>query len=397
VHHLGGERGHGAAVEVVRVPRGPVLSGEEKAQIWAGLKRGETLDELACRLGRSFSGVRYVAYQRGYVAPRGGQHSGFRLSAAERDEIAVAVAAGDSLRSIAARLGRAPSTISREVRRNGGTAYRAVAAQAATERRARRPKPAKLAVNIRLRDAVAAMLKMRWSPEQIAQRLAVEFPDDAEMRVSAETIYQSLFIQGRGALRKELASCLRTGRATRRPRARSHGPGPIPDLVSISERPAEVEDRAVPGHWEGDLIMGASQRSAVATLVERSTRYTLLCALPAGHSAPAVRDALAAKIGDLPASLRRTLTWDRGGEMAQHVNFSVDTGVQVYFCDPHSPWQRGTNENTNGLLRQYLPKSSDLSRYDQTQLDAIADELNGRPRKTLNWLNPAERLAQLLQ
>jgi len=192
---------------------------------------------------------------------------------------------------------------------------------------------------------------------------------------------------------------LRTGRALRVPRARARQRAwaHVTPEVLISERPAEVEDRAVPGHWEGDLIMGASQRSAVATLVERSTRYTLLCALPAGHSAPAVRDALAAKIGDLPASLRRTLTWDRGGEMAQHVNFSVDTGVQVYFCDPHSPWQRGTNENTNGLLRQYLPKTSDLSRYDQTQLDAIADELNGRPRKTLNWLNPAERLAQLLQ
>jgi IS30 family transposase len=241
------------------------------------------------------------------------------------------------------------------------------------------------------------MLTRKCSPQQIARRLRVEYPHDPEMWVSHETIYQSLFVQGRGSLRKELHRCLRSGRATRRPRGRrDQGRGRIPNMVMISERPAEIEDRAVPGHWEGDLVMGAGNRSAIGTLVERQTRYVLLCRLPNGHHADAVRDAITKRIRTLPTQLRRSLTWDQGKEMSQHIAFTVATGIQVYFCDPHSPWQRGTNENTNGLLRQYFPKGTDLTSHSQQHLNAVARELNGRPRQTLNWLTPSERLTELI-
>jgi transposase, IS30 family len=241
------------------------------------------------------------------------------------------------------------------------------------------------------------MLEQRWSPQQIARRLKREYPDEPEMWVSHETIYQSLFVQGRGSLRKELHRCLRSGRATRRPRnRRANGAGHIPNMVMISERPAEVEDRAVPGHWEGDLIMGSSNRSAIGTLVERNTRYVELLHLPNGHTAAEVRDAMTAKICQLPEHLRRSVTWDQGTEMSQHVEFTVETGVQIYFCDPHSPWQRGSNENTNGLLRQYFPKGTDLSVHTAEHLDAVAAQLNGRPRQTLDWMKPSEKLAELI-
>jgi IS30 family transposase len=243
---------------------------------------------------------------------------------------------------------------------------------------------------------VERLLEARWSPQQIAWQLRHDHPHDPEMWVSHETIYQSLFVQGRGALRAELHRCLRTGRARRRPFHRVRG-GEIPDMVLISERPAEVEDRAVPGHWEGDLIIGKANRSAIGTLVERQTRYLMLVALPSGRTAEAVRQALAEKILALPVELRRSLTWDRGSEMAEHVRFTVDTGVQIYFCDPHSPWQRGSNENTNGLVRQYFPKGTDLSVHSQDQLDAVARELNSRPRQTLGWMKPSEALAKVLR
>ena len=241
-----------------------------------------------------------------------------------------------------------------------------------------------------------ADLEAWWSPEQIARRLREEFGNDASMRISHETIYRSLYVQGRGELRRELARCLRTGRAKRRHRGRVEQRGRIPDMVMISERPPEVEDRAVPGHWEGDLIMGKDNRSAIGTLVERSTRYVMLLHLPDGRSAERVRDAMTATIQTLPASLRRTLTWDQGREMGEHRQFTIDTGVEVFFCDPHSPWQRGSNENTNGLLRQYFPKGTDLSVHDAAALRAAADSLNGRPRKTLDWKNPSEKLAELI-
>jgi len=241
------------------------------------------------------------------------------------------------------------------------------------------------------------MLKRKYSPQQIARRLKLEYPHDPEMWVSHETIYQSLFVQGRGTLRKELHRCLRSGRALRRPRNRRvENRGRIPNMVMISERPAEIEDRAVPGHWEGDLIIGKDHKSAIATLVERQTRYVLLCRLPNGYNAEAVRDAITKRIRTLPDHLRRSLTWDQGKEMAEHVEFTVATGIQVYFCDPHSPWQRGSNENTNGLLRQYFPKGTDLAAHSQQRLNAVARELNGRPRQTLDWMTPSERLAQLI-
>jgi IS30 family transposase len=321
------------------------------------------------------------------------------LSVGEREEIAVGLAAGEPVRAIAVRLGRSPSTISREVRRNsrGRRHYRALAAQGQAQWRARRPKTAKLAGNAELRAWVQGKLELRWSPEQISVMLEWEFPDDPGMRVSHEAIYQSIYVQGRGALRRELAVCLRTGRALRKPR-RKEGErrGRIPGMVMISDRPAEVEDRAVPGHWEGDLIIGKDGKSAIGTLVERSTRFVLLLHLPAGHSADQVAAAMAEAMGGLPAQIRKSLTWDQGHEMAQHAKISVDTGLEVYFCDPHSPWQRGSNENTNGLLRQYFPKGTSLSVHGKDQLDAVAAQLNARPRKTLGWQTPAEALAGVL-
>jgi IS30 family transposase len=300
---------------------------------------------------------------------------------------------------IAARLGRAPSTVSREVVRNGGRhRYRAHRADRVAWRRARRPKPSKLAEHRELRAVVEDKLADWWSPQQVARWLRRTYPENQEMHVSHETIYLSLFIQGRGALRRELAQCLRTGRAYRRPKTKRDptGKGQIVDPVMISERPAEVEDRAVPGHWEGDLLMGKRQ-TAIGTLVERHTRYVMLFALPNGKNAEAVRDALAETVQRLPTHLWRSLTWDQGKEMAQHAQFTIDTGVQVYFCDPKSPWQRGSNENTNGLLRQYFPKGTDMSQLTQADLDDAARSLNGRPRQTLNWMSPSEKLAEVLQ
>ena len=321
-----------------------------------------------------------------------------RLSESEKSEIWDRFEAGESLRCIAVRLERAPSTVSREVAANGGRhRYRAMAAHRASRHRARRPKPAKLASNHQLREVVEAKLEDWWSPRQISEWLIEAYPSDEEMRVSHETIYQSLFIQGRGALRKELWRCLRTGRATRRPQGRpASTKGQIRDMVMISQRPAEVEDRAVPGHWEGDLIIGKNQ-TAIGTLVERWSRYVMLFGLPDGKTAEAVRIALTETVQRLPEHLWQSLTWDQGKEMAQHAQFSIDTGVQVYFCDPKSPWQRGSNENTNGLLRQYFPKGTDMSQLTQADLDQAAHSLNGRPRQTLDWKTPSDKLAETLQ
>jgi transposase, IS30 family len=318
------------------------------------------------------------------------------LSLVEREEIALAVGRGESAVVVARRLGRATSTVTRELARNGGRGgYRAAGADARALERARRPKPAKLASSPRLRAEVERGLRERWSPQQIAARLRLDFPDDAEMRVSHETIYQSLYVQSRGALRRELASQLRLGRQRRRSRGVRPGGG-LREIVPIAQRPPEVDDRAVPGHWEGDLILGQAGRSAIATLVERQTRFLMLVRLPQGRGAESVRLALTETIQRLPEALRRTLTWDQGKEMAEHARFSIDNNVQVYFCDPSSPWQRGTSENTNGLLRQYFPKGDDLARYTQPDLDRVADELNGRPRQTLNWLKPSEAFDQLI-
>ena len=286
--------------------------------------------------------------------------------------------------------------MSREVNANGGRAkYRPIAAHRRACERLRRPKPTRLGENPRLLARVVADLEALGSPEQIAQRLRYEFPDEPEMWVSHETIYKSLYVQGRGELRRELAACLRTGRARRRPRGRLEQRGRIPGMVNISERPAEVEDRAVPGHWEGDLIIGKDGLSAIGTLVERSTRYVVLLHLPEGRTAAEVRTAMTNAVKTLPAKFARSVTWDQGREMAEHATFTIDTGIDVYFCDPHSPWQRGSNENTNGLLRQYFPKSTDLAIHTAATLQAVADSLNGRPRKTLGWMTPSEKLAEL--
>src|SRR5215210_6396473 len=320
------------------------------------------------------------------------------LSVAEREEIRAGLVAGWSLAEIGRRLGRPTSTVAREVTRNGGRdRYLAWVAERRAGELCRRPKPSKLAVAGELREFVIAGLQQRWSPQQIAARLRSEFADRPEMRVSHETIYQSLFIQARGQFRKDLTAYLRSARSKRQPRrdntARPHG---ISGMISISQRPAEAADRAVPGHWEGDLIMGAYNRSAIATLVERSTRYVLLARLEGRHDAATTCAALTATIRRLPTQLRRSLTWDQGREMADHAHFTIATDVAVYFCDPHSPWRRGSNENTNGLLRQYFPKSTDLSGYHRDYLDFVATQLNRRPRKRLSWRTPAEELDRLL-
>jgi transposase, IS30 family len=367
---------------------------EELNEIWEHLGAGKSVRAIARSLSRAQWSVQARVAKSGGVRPRTPPPCSPRfLSLAEREEISRGLSAGESLRVIAGRLGRATSTIAREVGRNGGSQkYRASKAQTATHVRCRRPKVAKLARCPELRRAVEGKLLERWSPQQISAWLPREFPSDSEMRVSHETIYMSLFVQGRGALRKELHQCLRSGRATRRPQGRiSKGKSRIKDMVMISERPAEAADRAVPGHWEGDLLEGKKPH-AIATLVERSSRYVMLLALPTGHNAEVVREAIAKRIVTLPTELRRSLTWDQGGEMGQHLRFTVDTGVQVYFCDPHSPWQRGSNENTNGLLRQYFPKGHDISGFTQDQLNAVARQLNGRPRQTLGWRTPSEVL-----
>ena len=371
------------------------LTCAERLELQRRVRAGETHEGAATALGCSAKSVQRLLVKTGGVKPRSTPQSALRLSLPEREEISRGLLAGDSCRVIARRLGRAPSTVSRDVAAAGHRErYRAWRAEETAHRRAHRPKIAKLIAVPRLRRAVERGLRHRWSPQQITARLALDYPDDLEMRVSHETIYQSLFVQGRGALRQELTRCLRTGRAQRRPLGRATGAGQLQHMVLISERPAEVEDRAVPGHWEGDLILGKRAQSAIGTLVERQTRFVMLVNLRAGRLAEHVKDALAVTIRALPDHLRRSLTWDRGKEMGEHVRFTLDTGVQVYFCDPRSPWQRATNENSNGLLRQYFPKGTDLSGYNQARLDEIAAELNGRPRHTLGWRTPAEAFAR---
>ena len=425
--------------------RPPVARRDDRVLFWEAIAAGVTTSEAARLVDISeIVGSRWFRLTGG-MNPQLGPLSGRYLSFHEREEIAMLHVQGVGVREIARKVDRSPSTISRELRRNAATrtdsaGYRASTAQWHADRRARRPKPAKLAVNERLRDYVQIRLSgeirrpdgtvagpqtpawkgrnkprrkdrrwvTAWSPEQISARLKLDFPDDESMRISHEAIYQALFIQTRGALQRELVACLRTGRALRVPRARvgARGKQFVTEEVMISERPAEAEDRAVPGHWEGDLILGLDH-SAVGTLVERSSRFTMLLHLPppaerqprtkngppvSGHGAEAVRDAIAKQITTLPENLRRSLAWDQGAEMAQHAKLTIQAGLPVYFCDPQSPWQRGTNENTNGLLRQYFPRGTDLARHGAEDLQAVADALNARPRKTLGWRTPAEVL-----
>jgi transposase, IS30 family len=371
----------------------------EQRQLALRLKaRGLSLREIGPQVGCSHQGVALIVR---HASRRPVRHDGWvpgpgRLTLADREEITIGLYAGQSFTRIAARLGKAVSTVSREVAANGGRdQYRAWRAYQRAREQARRPKSCKLACP-QLAAQVATWLAEWWSPVQISTRLRIEFPGDPMMRVSHETIYQALYVQGRGELRRELARCLRTGRAKRRPRGRDGRSGHIKDMVMISERPAEAEDRAVPGHWEGDLIIGKDCKSAVGTLVERTTRYVMLLHLPEGRDARLVEQAMRTAIGTLPADLARTITWDQGIEMSFHAQFTIATGIPVYFCDPHAPWQRGSNENTNGLLRQYLPKGTDLSVHSAGDLARIAASLNNRPRKTLGFMKPSEKLAELL-
>jgi transposase, IS30 family len=372
---------------------------ERVQPFWAALQRGEFINDAAAQIGTyRKKGTRWVAACGGVRPRRGRDLQGRYLSFAEREEIALARARGESVRCIARRLGRSPATVSRELRRNADRhGYRPTTAHAMAWVRASRPKPAKLAVNRALRAKVEQDLACRYSPEQIAGRLRVEFPDEPQMRVSTETIYQSLYVQSRGALRRDLAKCLRTGRALRQPgRQAGQRKNRIPDMINISERPAEAADRAVPGHWEGDLLIGRRNATAIATLVERSSGYAMLVSLPDGYKPEHVAPALAGKIRTLPDELRRSLTWDQGPEMRDWQQVRVDAGIEVYFCDPHAPWQRGTSENTNGLLRQYFPKGTDFSGVSQAALDAVAHELNDRPRKRLDFYKPTEKITDLL-
>ncbi len=376
----------------------PHLTIEQKRAIRRLRARGLSLRQVAREVGCTAPGVVTVLERVPKVRARPDRWlpGPSRLQLAEREEISLGLLGGNSLAAIARAIGRSPSTVCREVTANGGPSqYRAWRAHQRAEGAARRPKTPKLASGP-LCDQVNTWLGAFWSPEQIANRLRLEFPDDPMMRVSHETIYQSLFVQGRGELRRELARCLRSGRLRRRRQGRDPGRGQLCDMVTISERPAEVEDRAVPGHREGDLICGSLNRSAVGTLVERQTRYVMLLHLPNGHEALEVQRAMGKAITQMPAELFRTLTWDRGKEMARHAEIKVATGVQIYFCDPRAPWQRGSNENTNGLLRQFLPKGTDLSRHSAEDLARIATLLNERPRKTLNYMKPSERLAELI-
>ena len=373
------------------------LSNAERLDIRRRVAAGERFETAAAAVGCSTKSIQRVVVRHGGVRPRSRPRSPLRLSLAEREEISRGLRSGSALRTIAKLLGRSPSTVSREVAVNGGRQkYRAWRAEETAARRARRPKAAKLNRCPRLRAEVERLLAQRWSPQQIAHRLVHDHPEDQEMRVSHETIYRSLFVQARGALRKELAACLRSGRTRRRPHKRAGLSGRLVNMVMISERPAEAEDRAVPGHWEGDLLIGRGGRSAIGTLVERHSRYVMLLHLPNGRTADQVRVALQHQIASLPEHLRRSLTWDQGKEMAEHLTFAVESGVQVYFCDPHSPWQRGSSENTNGLLRQYFPKGADLTVYDERHLEDVAEQLNGRPRQTLGWMKPCEVLARVV-
>jgi transposase, IS30 family len=360
--------------------------------------KGLSLREIGRQVGCSHEVVRAIMCRDSKRPVRSDpwQPGRGRLTLADREEISLGLRAGESFTAIAVRLGKAVSTVSREVAGNGGRHdYRAWRAHQRARDRARRPKTPKLS-HAGLAAQVTQWLQEWWSPQQIASRLRMEFADDPVMQVSHETIYQALFVQGRGELRRELARCLRTGRVRRRARRRPENTGQLRDMVMISDRPAEADDRAVPGHWEGDLLIGGDCRSAVGTLVERTTRYVLLLHLPHGRDATGVEWAMRQAISTLPEELRRSITWDQGKEMARHAEFTVSTGIQVYFCDPHKPWQRGSNENTNGLLRQYLPKGTDLSLHTAEDLARYARSLNNRPRKTLGYMTPSERLAELL-
>jgi IS30 family transposase len=377
---------------------GPAVTEVEKTEIWDRRRQGESLASIARHVGRGVETIRRYMLLSGGVRPRLRTRSRRELTVVEREEISRGLAAQHSCHAIAKRIGRAPSSVSREVARNGGqVGYRATEAEFAARRRSRRPKASKLALCPRLRAEVAARLSLSWSPQQISAFLKVEYAQDPQMQISHETIYLSLFVQSRGALRKELARHLRTRRLVRQSKKhQSSGRGQIVDKIMISERPAEAADRAVPGHWEGDLLVG-TKSSAIGTLVERSTRYAMLFALPHGLTAERFSEALAKKVLTLPANMRRSLTWDQGPEMAGHVRFTVDTGLAVYFCDPRSPWQRGSNENTNGLLRQYFPKGQSLAGVSQDELDRVAHELNGRPRQTLGWHSPTQKLAEFME
>ena len=366
---------------------------QQRQELWKRWKAGESIVEIAKAIGRVPTSVYGHLARHGGIAPRVRQRSARALRLEEREEISRSLAAGKSLRSIARLLKRSPSTISREVRRHTeGGDYRACEADKRAWDAGLRPKPCKLTHNARLRRAVARKLQMEWSPEQISAWLERQYAADQTMRVSHETIYRTLFIQARAALKKELLAHLRSRRLMRSSRKPGQGGGQISDAISIRERPAEAEDRAVPGHWEGDLLCGG-KNTQIATLVERHSRYVMLVKVKSKDSEQVAR-ALAKHVLKLPATLRRSLTWDRGTEMAAHKNFTIATDVKVYFCDPHSPWQRGSNENTNGLLRQYFPKGSDLSLFPQRQLDDVAHRLNTRPRMTLGWDNPAVTLSR---
>jgi IS30 family transposase len=381
----------------------PRLSPETRRAVIRLAAKGRSYRQIIAEAGVSMGAVTLITKPLGGVirpemwsVPKEGEKQK-RLSINDRIDIKVWLEAGASFAEIGRRLERATSTVSREVGGVGSRAgYQPMAAHRRAWERSRRPKLTRLAANPRLCARVVEDLQALWSPEEISGRLRRELPDDPEMSVSHETIYKSLFVQGRGELRRELTRCLRTGRTARKPRGRIDHRGRIADMVSISERPAEAADRAVAGHWEGDLIIGAGNRSAVGTLVERTSRFTVLLYLPDDHTAASVQAAATEAILALPETLRRSLTWDQGREMAGHAGFTMDTGVQVYFCDPRSPWQRPSNENTNGLLRQYMPKGTDLSAHDRAALDVIADRLNRRPRKILDYMTPSEKFAELV-
>jgi IS30 family transposase len=368
----------------------------QKALMWERWRQGESLQKIAQLFGRNHSSISRILAETGGIRPAPRCRSRLALTLAEREEISRAVVAGQSIRSIASSIGRAPSTVSREIKRNGGEdSYRATQADQSAWDRARRPNPCKLAENRRLSNIVASKLQLQWSPEQIAGWLKQTYAGDEEYQVSHETIYRTLYIQARGALKKELLAHLRRTRAMRRSRhhtQKTDNHGRIVDAISISERPATAEDRAIPGHWEGDLLFG-SHNSQIATLVERQTRYVMLVKV-GGKDTETVVNALIKNARKLPQELYKSLTWDRGKEMADHKRFTLATQIQVYFCDPQNPWQRGSNENTNGLLRQYLPKGLDLSTYSQAKLNEVARRLNERPRKTLDYETPAQRFHQ---
>ena len=374
------------------------LSAEQKDLAFRLRARGWRLVDIAREIGCTGQMVGIMVREGRHLhgAPFGWEPRSGCLSIRDREQILLGIGRGDSLSAIARSLGRAASTITREVNANGGREqYSAWHAHERARQQARRPKPCKLRQDELLRE-VSRRLEQLWSPQEIARRLPLDYPDNPEMRVSHETIYQSLFVQGRGELRRELARCLRSGRTTRRPRGRVEKRGRLPGMVMISDRPAEVDDRAVPGHWEGDLILGEGSRSAVGTLVERTSRLVLLLHLRGDRSAEAVDIAMRRAITTLPKELLRSITWDQGAEMAKHASFTVATGIPIYFCDPHSPWQRGSNENTNGLLRQYLPKGIDLAKVTPAELRQIQHGLNGRPRKTLGYMTPSEKFAELV-